>query len=441
MAVAGNSFLNQDLVKAADGVPDRHFASSSYVGAYYTNTCGAPITVGVPNLGCLVSSIGMAPSSSLMPEEGLATASYNSVATFLVDAAMVPQQQQTQAASSNDNPGLVKGGWTREEDEVLRQMVRHHGDRKWTEIAKSLPGRIGKQCRERWTNHLHPDIKKDIWTEEEDRMLIKAHQTYGNSWSAIAKRLPGRSENTIKNHWNATKRSLNSKRRLRKKNSKQAAPGQPSLLEDYIRSCQHPLTSETTLPPSVPPVPFDISMYGTSGLIGASPTPSAVQAPGISTPPGLVMFLDLLNQAIPHPPQPETMDLINMTPEVSHLNTSGYCLQLDAGGNLHYGRLPAPAPVQPHRISTQEVHETPHLSLYYPLSSFAESHTDGTMEFDHQLSIPDGGHYGEEAGPSSVGAGGNANSMDDNDVVQMASNHFMMPSEDEGILDLARWIN
>lgn len=281
-------------------------------------------------------------------------------------------------------------------------------------------------------------LQKDIWTEEEDRMLIEAHQTYGNSWSAIAKQLPGRSENTIKNHWNATKRSLNSKRRLRKKNSEQTVPGQPSLLESYIRSCQHMLPSETVPPP---PAPFDISRYGNSGVIGASPTLPVVQEPGTSTPPGLVMFLDLLNQAIPHPPQPETMDLFNMTPEVSHLNTSGYCLQLDAGGNLYYGRLPAPAPVQPHGISTQELQDTPQLSLYYPLSSFAGSHTDGTVEFNHQLSNPNGGHYGEEAGPSSVATGGSANGMDDNDVVQMASNQFMMPSEDEGILDLARWIN
>ncbi|XP_052162064.1 transcription factor MYB118-like [Oryza glaberrima] len=160
--------------------------------------------MGVPNLGCLVASIGIAPSSSLMPERGLATANYNLVANFPEDAAVVPQQQQLQAASSNSNSGLIKGGWTREEDEVLRQMVRHHGDRKWAEIAKSLPGRIGKQCRERWTNHLHPDIKKGIWTEEEDRKVIRAHQTYGNRWSAIARSLPGRSENTVKNRWNTT---------------------------------------------------------------------------------------------------------------------------------------------------------------------------------------------------------------------------------------------
>ncbi|EAZ03361.1 hypothetical protein OsI_25500 [Oryza sativa Indica Group] len=312
---------------ATDRMPDSHFMASSNGGACYQNTHGTPITMGVPNLGCLVASIGIAPSSSLMPERGLATANYNLVANFPEDAAVVPQQQQLQAASSNSNSGLIKGGWTREEDEVLRQMVQHHGDRKWAEIAKSLPGRIGKQCRERWTNHLHPDIKKGIWTEEEDRKLIRAHQTYGNRWSAIARSLPGRSENTVKNRWNATKRSLNSKRRLRKKNSEQAVPRQPSLLEEYIRSCQHPLPNETA-----PPASFDIGGYGTGGTIGASPTPPTVHALGGSTPLGLVMFLDLLNQATPHPPQPD-LNLLNITPVVPHLNTSGYCLQLDARGN------------------------------------------------------------------------------------------------------------
>lgn len=117
MAAAGNSFLNQELVKVADGVSDWHLPSSSHGGTCHTNTRGAPITVGVPDLGCPVSSIGMATSSSLMPKEGLTTASYNSVVAFPVGATMVPQQQQTRAAGSNDNPGLVKGGWTGEEDE------------------------------------------------------------------------------------------------------------------------------------------------------------------------------------------------------------------------------------------------------------------------------------------------------------------------------------
>ena len=55
-------------------------------------------------------------------------------------------------------------------------FVIKHGAKNWTFIAKHLPGRIGKQCRQRWHNHLNPDIKKQRWTDEEDRAIIEAHK-------------------------------------------------------------------------------------------------------------------------------------------------------------------------------------------------------------------------------------------------------------------------
>ncbi|XP_047331300.1 transcription factor MYB119-like [Impatiens glandulifera] len=131
---------------------------------------------------------------------------------------------------------LIKGQWTEEEDRVLLKLVRQYGDRKWAQIAEKVVGRAGKQCRERWNNHLRPDIKKDGWSKEEEVMLIEAHMKIGNRWAEIAKQIPGRTENSIKNHWNATKRRQNSRRNVRKSSQKvQIKAQKPTILQDYIK--------------------------------------------------------------------------------------------------------------------------------------------------------------------------------------------------------------
>jgi hypothetical protein len=103
---------------------------------------------------------------------------------------------------------LVKGPWKKQEDELLASLVEEHGPKDWSKIANKMAQlghvRMGKQCRERWFNHLSPEVRKEAWTSEEDRVIIESHRQFGNKWTAISRLLNGRPANAIKNHWNST---------------------------------------------------------------------------------------------------------------------------------------------------------------------------------------------------------------------------------------------
>ncbi|KAK6134835.1 hypothetical protein DH2020_031424 [Rehmannia glutinosa] len=102
-----------------------------------------------------------------------------------------------------DKNGLKKGPWTPEEDMKLTQYIQMHGPGNWRTLPKNAGlERCGKSCRLRWTNYLRPDIKRGRFSFEEEETIIQLHSVLGNKWSAIAARLPGRTDNEIKNYWN-----------------------------------------------------------------------------------------------------------------------------------------------------------------------------------------------------------------------------------------------
>jgi hypothetical protein len=99
-----------------------------------------------------------------------------------------------------DHARQKKSRWTPEEDDLLRAAVGEF-QQNWPMVARAVPGRSHKQCRERWVSAVDPTLTKGAWAPQEDAVLIRQHQIWGGAWAQIARSLPGRSANAAKNRF------------------------------------------------------------------------------------------------------------------------------------------------------------------------------------------------------------------------------------------------
>jgi hypothetical protein len=144
---------------------------------------------------------------------------------------LILQMQVNGHVFQNMTP-VNRGIWDHAEDDLLTAAVRRLGSKKWVDIAKLVPNRTPKQCRERWCNHLAPSVRHEPFAPWEDQLIMDKQRELGNRWSSIARHLEGRSANAVKNRWYSGLKS-----------SREAAP-----LADFGQSLSH----EPFSPPRFP---------------------------------------------------------------------------------------------------------------------------------------------------------------------------------------------
>jgi myb proto-oncogene protein len=156
-----------------------------------------------------------------------------------------------------DNPLHLnpKSTWTKEEDVLLSEIVRAHGARNWPQVSTFLPGRSGKQCRERYKNHLDPGVKKSPFAFEEDMLIVRLVEEHGQKWAFLATLIPGRTDNAIKNRYNSSLRRAHEEGRFNSEMIRGIVPSTPPdspNTETLPPTIKTPMTSATNTPQHSP---------------------------------------------------------------------------------------------------------------------------------------------------------------------------------------------